>query len=252
MNKRIIALALLSLCMWFTGAQALTLSAESDGVISGYEVVLVLHQLLFVFWLGPDLGRYIWSTRAANTELSPTTRITAGQMTRKIELFPKVCISLLLTVGGILTEAVGITHPWWQMVGIVLLGPVWLSMVLIGHLRPKTNLGDLINRTDNLFRLFMAAAVLASVTYSWSTGRLDNTPWVTGKLVLFAAIMLFGLVAKLRLRPFDNALVQIETMGPSKSVDTMMTKSLASARPYIFGIWIALAIAAWLGVAQPV
>jgi len=251
MNKRIIALALLSLCLWYTGAQALVLNVESDGSISGYEVVLVLHQLLFVFWLGPDLGRYIWSTRAANTQLSPTTRITAGEMVQKIEIFPKVCISLLLTVGGILTESVGITHPWWQMVGIVLLGPVWLSMVLISHFSPKSNLGDLINRTDTLFRVFMAGAVLASVSYSWATGRLDNTPWVTGKLVLFAAILLFGLIARLRLRPFDNALVQIGSMGPSESVDKMMQNSLASARPYIFGIWIALAIAAWLGVAQP-
>jgi hypothetical protein len=252
MHKRIIAIALLGLVFWYTGAQALTLSVESDGSISGYEIVLVLHELLFVFWLGPDLGRYIWSTRAADNQLSPTTRVTAGELINKISLFPKICISLMLTVGGILTETVGITQPWWQMTGIVLLGPVWLSMVLIGHLKGDTNLGKLINSTDTLFRLFMAAAVLASVTYSWSTGRLDNTPWVTGKLVLFAAILLFGMMMQIRLKPFDANLAKLATDGPSDEIDTAMSKSLASARPYVFGIWIALAIAAWLGVAQPV
>jgi hypothetical protein len=252
MRKTIIVSALLGLVLWVTGAQALTLSVESDGSITGYEVVLVLHQLLFVFWLGPDLGRYIWSTRAANPQLSPTTRITAGELINKIELFPKVCISLMLTVGGILTEAVGLTHPWWQMAGIVLLGPVWLSMVIVGHFRATTNLGKLINDTDVWFRLFMAAAVLVSVSYSWSIGRLETTPWVTGKLVLFAAIMLFGMMVRIRLRPFDAALVTMAGSGPTEASDTSMSKSLASARPYIFGIWIALAAAAWLGVAQPV
>ena len=34
--------------------------------MNGYEVVLFLHQLLFVYWLGPDIGVYIWSRKAAN------------------------------------------------------------------------------------------------------------------------------------------------------------------------------------------
>lgn len=251
MTKRIIAFSLLFLCMCFSEAQALTLSIDTDGVINGYEVVLVLHVLLFVFWLGPDLGRYIWSTRAANSQLSPTTRITAGELINEIELFPKICISLMLTVSGILTEAVGITHPWWQMLGIVLLGPVWLSMVLIVHFSAGNSLGKLICSMDVWFRLLMAGAVLTSVSYSWSTGHLDNTPWVTGKLALFAAILLLGLMMRLRLKPFDAGLAKLKAEGPSEQVDLDISESLTRARPYIFGIWIALAIAAWLGVAQP-
>jgi len=251
MRKSIIVSALLGLVLWVTGAQALTLSVQGDGNITDYEVVLVLHQLLFVFWLGPDLGRYLWSTRVADPQLSPTTRITGGELIKRIELFPKVCISLMLTIGGILTEAVGITHPWWQMAGIVLLGPVWLTMVVLGHFRANTNLGRLVNDTDVWFRLFMAGAVLASVSYSWSIGRLDNTPWVTGKLVLFAAILLFGMMVQIRLRPFDAALASMAASGPTEASDVSMSRSLAGARPYIFGIWFALAAAAWLGVAQP-
>jgi len=252
MNKTLFTLLTLMAALFAGTAHALVLSVESDGSINAYEVVLVAHELLFVFWLGPDLGRYIWSTKAANPALSPTTRITAGETMRKIELFPKVCISLMLTVGGVLTETIGIDHPWWQMVGIILLGPVWLSMVLIGHFKPGTSLGTLIRNTDVWFRVFMAAAVLVSVSYSWSTGRLDNTPWVTGKLVLFAAILLFGMMVQVRLSGFDAGLKKLATDGPSEELDASMVKSAAGARPYVFGIWAALAIAAWLGVAQPV
>jgi hypothetical protein len=237
--------------MWSTGAQAHTLSIETDGVINGYEVVLVLHVLLFVFWLGPDLGRYIWSTRAANSQLGPATRIAAGELINEIELFPKVCISLTLTVAGILTEAVDITHPWWQMAGIVLLGPVWLNMVLIAHFSGGSSLGKFICSIDVWFRLFIAGAVLASASHAWATGQLDETPWVAGKLALFAAILLFGLMMRLRLKPFDAGLAKLKAEGPSEQVDLDISKSLSSARFYIFGIWIALAIAAWLGIAQP-
>ena len=250
--KRYVSLALLAGVAVVTPAFALDpinlVSADSP---NGYKLVLVLHELLLVFWLGPDLGRYIWSTRAANPALSPQTRITAGELVHKIELFPKVCISLMLTVGGILTEAFGIEHPWWQMAGIILLGPVWLSMVLISAIKPASKAGQLIISTDTWFRLFMAGAVLASVSYSWSIGRLDDTPWVTGKLLLFAAILLFGLMVKVRLKPFEAGLATLSASGPTEQTDAAMARAVASARPYVFGIWIALAMAAWLGVAQP-
>ena len=105
-------------------AQAMDSGAGDDTFV--YRLTLFLHQVLFVFWLGPDIGVYMWSTKATNTELSTAQRVSAGKMMQAIELIPQACMSLMLTVGGILTEMMGIQHPWWQMAGIILLGPVWL------------------------------------------------------------------------------------------------------------------------------
>ncbi|SVB18429.1 uncharacterized protein METZ01_LOCUS171283, partial [marine metagenome] len=164
-------------------------STETDYIVSGYEIVLVLHELLFVFWLGPDIGVYIWGHKAIKPDLTVSQRVTAGKMMRTIDLMPRICLSLMLTVGGILTEVVGIEHPTWQMVGIVLLGPVWLAMVLISYFREGTALGATVARLDVWFRWGLILAIIVSVSYSVGTDRLVAAPWVAWKLLIFAAVV---------------------------------------------------------------
>ena len=164
-------------------------SVESDYAINGYEVLMVVHQLLFVFWLGPDIGVYAWSRKVINPELTPDQRLAAANVMHTIDIMPRVCLSLMLTVGGILTEAVGLEHPLWQLAGIILLGPVWLTIVLVAYIKEGTALGATVNRLDLWLRWALFAGVIVSVAYSTSTGRLDVAPWVGWKLLLFAAVI---------------------------------------------------------------
>jgi len=216
-----------------------------------YLLVLFLHQVLFVFWLGPDIGVYMWSTKVVNPQLSPGQRLAAGRIMQTIGLLPQVCMSLMLTVGGVLTELRGIDHPWWQMAGIWLLGPVWLTLTLLVYTTAGTARGELLARLDILFRWLIIISVPLSVVYSVSTGRLAAVPWVTGKLLLFAAVVLFSLLMRQRLAPFVTGLDRLASDGPSPELDAAFKASVRRARLYMFASWIALAMAAGLGMAQP-
>lgn len=228
--------------------------AAVDGVNDGltaYELVLYLHQLLFVYWIGPDIGVFYLSHRITDPQLSAGQRLAAAQVMGQIDLIPRVCLSLMLTVGGILTEFVGIEHPAWQMAGIVLLGPVWLTMMLIIYFRRGTALGDAVTKFDFYFRALMILAVLASVGWSFSTGRLADTPWVGGKLMLFAAILLFGLLMRLRVAPMMAGLGRLATEGATPATDRMMADSLKRTKPFVLAMWAAILLAALMGVVKP-
>jgi len=216
-----------------------------------YTLVLFLHQVLFVFWLGPDIGVYMWSTKATNPEVTPAQRVAAGRMMRSIEIIPRACMSLMLTVGGVLTEMMGLTHPWWQMVGIWLLGPVWLTLTLLVYFREDGDQGAQLDKLDSLFRWAVILTVLASVAYSVATERLAGAPWVTGKLLIFAAVVFFGLMMRRRLMPFTGGIDTLEADGPSPELDKTLANSVARARIYMFATWLALAMAAGLGIVQP-
>jgi hypothetical protein len=226
-------------------------SLADEPAMTGYEIVLFLHQLLFVYWLGPDIGVYIWSRKIVNPELTPEQRVTAGKMIRQIDLIPRVCIALMLTVGGILTEAVGLDHPAWQMAGIILLGPFWLTLVLVAFFREGTALGNTVAKLDFWFRWALIAAVIASTAWSFSTGRLAEAPWVGGKLMIFAAVVLFGQIMRLRLRPFMEGLDKLASGDASDAVNQAMASSFARATPFMIAIWVGLLWAALLGVVQP-
>lgn len=209
------------------------------------------HLLLFVFWLGADLGVYLCSRAVVKPGLTPEQRLRTAGLMRSIDLAPRVSASLMLTVGGVLTEYVGIAHPWWQMAGIVLLGPVWLALVLIGYYRDGTALGETGTRLDQVFRALLVVAVPVSVAWSWLTGRLDAAPYVAGKLLIFAALMLIGLLLRRQLRPFTDGLRQLARGDISGQVETAMVASHARTRPLVIAIWIGLALAALLGIAKP-
>ena len=243
--------AFTGLLLWFGYAQALTLSAESDYVISSYEIVLVLHELLLVFWLGPDIGIFIWSTKVANTDLSDSIRITTGEMMHTIDLFPRICISLMLTIGGVLTEVVGLTHEWWQWIAIIALGPIWLTLVLIAYFKEGTSVGATVRKLDLYLRWLVIASVPLSVAYSTSIGRMENAPWVSAKLIIFAAIVLLGLAARRHLNDVQDSVSELRSSGSSPVLNARIASSLRSARPFIFAIWVGLAAAAWLGIEQP-
>ena len=250
-KRTLLVFAFTGLLLWFGYAQALTLSTESDYVLSGYEVALVLHELLLVFWLGPDIGIYIWSTKVANDQLPDEVRVTAAGMMRTIDIFPRVCVSLLLTVGGILTEVVGLEHEWWQWIAIIALGPIWLTLVLIGYFRANTSVGELVQRLDVYLRWIVIVTVPLSVAYSTSIGRMEGAPWVSAKLLIFAAIVLLGLMSRRHLDAMQAEIKQLAANGASDALNQKLGSSISRARPFIFLIWLGLAVAAWLGIEQP-
>ncbi len=223
----------------------------ADDGLTARELALFIHQLLFVYWLGPDIGVYYLSHRVTDTGLTPAQRLAAAQLMGQVDLMPRVCLSLMLTVGGILSEFAGIPHPAWQMLGIILLGPAWLGLVLAVYFRQGTPAGLSLARIDFWFRALMILAVLASVAHAWSTGRLSATPWLAGKLLLFAAILLFGLLMRLRVAPLLAGIGRLAAEGPTLENDRRMARSLALTRPYVIAMWLCLLMAALLGVAQP-
>lgn len=245
-----VALALIFTLL--VAGQLFAASADVDSDLRlSYTLSAFAHQLLFVYWLGPDIGISIWSRKVVDPALSAETRVAAGNMMNTIDLMPRICLSLMLTVGGVLSETMGVVHPLWQMIGIVLLGPVWLTMTLITYFRGDTSLGETVAKFDVWFRWALVLGIIVSTTYSWVTERLAETPWLAGKLYLLAAIILLGMLMRRQFAGFYAGLAKLADSGATPEVDTMMTRSLRRGQPFGYAIWVAMLAAAFLGVVQP-
>ena len=250
MQRLILVLMMLGTLFLF-GQSFASVAGEGSTESFAHTFVLFMHQLLLVYWIGPDIAVFIWSRIAVNPGLGPEQRVTAGRMMTAIDLVPRVCLALFLTVAGILSETYGITHPWWQMAGIVLLGPVWLFVVLGAWLKEGTDVGRTLAKLDIWVRIALVVGIPVSVAYSTMTGRLEDTPWITGKLMILAGVILLGLVMRIRLQGFFDGVDQLEADGPSPEVDRQMATSAQRSRPFVYAIWVLLLWAALLGVVKP-
>lgn len=222
---------------------------EDIGLAHG--LVRFLHILLFVYWLGGDAGVFYSSKFVVNPRLTREARLTAAKIFLDLDMIPRYCMALMLTVGGILAELVGIEHPWWEMTAIVLLGPVWLALVILVHAKERTAAGETLKRIDYWFRWIVIVTVLVSVAHSNLTGRLAGELWFSAKLVLFTFLIFCGLMIRRRLPPFIAGFRTLAASGATPESDRQMQAGLAACQPWVLAIWAGILVEALLGILKP-
>ncbi|MEC9375760.1 MAG: hypothetical protein VYA80_05240 [Pseudomonadota bacterium] len=215
----------------------------------GHNLVVLIHVLLFVYWLGGDLGVFYSSKFVVRPDLKPESRVIAAKIMLDLDLIPRICMTLMITVGGLLTEYIGIEHPPWQMAGIILLGPVWLSMVLFLHFREGTEAAKTVAKWDMWIRWAVVIAIPISVTYSILTDRLAGNMWVAIKLIIFAILVLSGIMVRKKIGGFFSTLIKLKKGEPVTDEDNdAMIKSLGVVRRYVFTIWVGVFLEGIIGI----
>ncbi len=216
-----------------------------------HDLFLIIHLLLFCYWLGGDIGVFYSSGFAADPTLSIAARQTAAKIMLGLDIVPRACGAVMLTVGGVLSEFVGVEHPAWQMAGIIMLAPVWLTLELILHFKYDTPLGRGLQKFDNPFKWAIVVGCIVSVGWSFVAGRLDDAPWVGYKILVFAAIVFCSLRINQTIGPYMAGIQRIAAGEIDDAETAAMAASLRRVKWAVIGIWIGLVIAAVLGVVQP-
>ena len=219
--------------------------------MSAQDITLILHLLLFAYWLGGDIGVFYSSGFAINSKHSLEARQIAGKIMINLDLVPRLCLSLMLTVGGILSESYGIEHDPLFRLGIILLGPVWFSVLLYIHFNEGTDLVKRITRIDYIFRWVMMFAIIISVTMDWTSGRLDSEPWIGAKLLLFAALIFCGIMIRKYIGGFAQGIHKIASGSINSQENKAMANSLSRCRVFVLTIWVILLVEAAIGVIKP-
>lgn len=225
--------------------------------MSLYDLLIIFHLLLFVYWLGGDMGVFYSSGMVIDPKLSNSARVTAAKIMVDLDFVPRICMTLMLTVGGLLVWLgdFGIEHPLWQKIGFIALGPGWLAMVVYLHYAHGTPLSKVVTKVDFWFRWALVVYLIIATGVSFYIGRLDSAPWVGAKLLVFAALVFCGLMIRVYIPGYIGGIMalrkNINQPTLADDVNRSMSKSLAQCRPFVLAIWLGLFIECWLGVVKP-
>ena len=216
-----------------------------------HTIWLIVHLVLFAYWLGGDIGVFYSTRMILNRSNTPDQRFMASRIMLWIDLLPRLCLSMMLTVGGILSEYVGVSHPPWQYAMIVVLGPVWFTVLLVMHFKHNASFMPMLTKLDLWFRWFLIVAIVASVWWSLSTGRLDDAPWLAFKLIVFAIMILCGVMIRIYIPGFIAGVRALGQGSITTEHDDAMKRSIHRVRPWVFTIWAGLIVEAFLGIYKP-
>ncbi|GGV18423.1 hypothetical protein GCM10010182_44770 [Actinomadura cremea] len=222
---------------------------------------ILLHLVLFVFWLGGDLGVFYSSRYVLRPGLAPAARATALNVMSGLDLGPKICLVLFLPSGVTLmaldphgAEVLGApAFGRWQVTLVWLLAAAWLAATIADHRThgrfPWVRCADWTVRIGLI--LVLAAVAAYTLLAERPFGVTTDPRWLGGKVALYTAAIACGLGIRITLRPFGPAFGALMGGGSTPEVERTLRRSVDGCLPYVFGIWAAVLGAAVLGVLKP-
>ncbi len=210
----------------------------------------LLHLLVFVYWLGGDLGVFYSSTILTDFKQSAAARVAAAQVLAQVDMAPRTAMILTLPTGLTLATVKG----WLVLDSLALaliwgVGLAWLTLAWVLHVQHLTPTSKL-RRLDLAIRwvVFLALTVLALNLWPNAPGL---PLFLKAKCGILAATILCGLLIRRALVRFGPAFGRLVQEGASPETDEEIARALDESRPLVVTIWLLLLVAAFLGLAKP-
>lgn len=209
----------------------------------------LLHVLVFVYWLGGDLGAFYTSYFLTRENVSSDRRLMAAKIVGDVDMAPRTALILALPTGLMLAESKSWIAMGWPIIGaIVVASLVWLALAWKLHLAHDAP-PAWIKTTDTSIRYGLILALVTSGGLALAS-MIELPLFIALKLLALAGCIALGLYIRVVLKPLGPALMGLT--GPdASSAEADLASTLNRARPLVMGIWTLLLIAAFLGLWTP-
>ena len=135
--------------------------------IGTYDLLHLAHVLLFVYWLGADLGVLYAAKFGADSRLSIETRQTIGEIMSFVDLFPRLSVPLIGAIGismAVLSGEFLLNKFWVWLIWLAALVWVGVNLTIYKNRRRLAEIGSLL-RFDVVWRSILLA-IAASIQNS--------------------------------------------------------------------------------------
>lgn len=210
----------------------------------------LLHLLVFVYWLGGDLGAFYTSRFLIRPGISADRRLLAAKIVNDVDMAPRTALILAFPTGLSLAQASG-----WLDLSMVLLGAVWIAalgwLTLAWAIHMKHGTAPVLWRQIDLTLRWALIFGLTAAAALNITGAGNLPLFLSLKLLALAGCTGLGLYIRAVLKPLGPALIGLQ--GPDgANAESSLATTLNRARPLVTGIWALLIAAAALALFKPV
>lgn len=215
------------------------------------SLIVFLHLLVPVYWLGGDLGAFYGSTFMVDPKRTVAERMMALKILNNIDMAPRTALILAFPTGFTAAWSRGwleVAGSWIAIVWVVAL--VWLALAWAVHLRHGPG-GEKVKNTDLAIR-YVALGGLWGAGLAGLAGAITLPLFIALKLLALGTCIGLGLLVRRQLVPLFPAIIQMRETGPTAETDRVIAAVNSRARISVVSIWVLVLIASFLGIATPV
>jgi len=221
-------------------------------MISAVDIWTFVHILLFVYWLGADLGVFVAAQAAKRGTLTYPQRSIALQLALKVDIAPRLSFALMFACGLELAAAKGFVEPaGWQRALAWAASVAWVTFV-IGMVRFEGRPFAAFCRHANEWLHFILLLVFGALGLSSVAGHGPfPADWLGWKVLLFALIFPCGIMIDRRFAPVAPAFAQLAATGSTPQLERTITKAIDEAVHWVLALYALVIVIAFLGTARP-
>lgn len=219
-----------------------------------YPYVVFFHLLLFVVWLGGDIGVFLLGQSfRRRTAWTLEQRLALLKMLVVVDLAPRIAWALMIPASLTLLQL----GRWW-LLGWPLVAAAWVAglwwvwFVLSSHARGQAAPPRPIARAlENGLKIAMTLFYLWLGGWSLVTGEPLGATWLATKALLFGLIFLAAIMIDVRFRPVGPLLGKLIAEGSSDATEIPLLAAMNRTRRWVLTIYLLLLVTAFLGNVKP-
>lgn len=221
--------------------------------MSAFEGWKYLHVLMFVFWIGTDLGVFLSAKKSTDPKLSFETRALLMHVALRIELLPRTMWKLALPLGVMLSEGLGAIDIGTG--GVILtwiLSIAWWAISMYGAWHYDKPIGHRFGRITNF--LTGAVGVFLIAIAAWSLlgdGPIaPDATWLSWKIGLYGLINLMIVVMIMVFDPLGVAFGRLAVEGSTPEIEAIISGCMDRSAVVIWATYATIALVAFIATTK--
>ena len=218
-----------------------------------YPVLVYAHLLLFVLWLGADVGVFLLGQHfRKRDDYTLEQRIALLKLLVLIDMTPRSAWALMVP----LSLSVVDTGRWWDVPGWLLIGSwaigaFWLWLVWDAHWHDQTPRAARNRGIEGWLRWIVGGF------YLWLGGQslLMDAPlapdWLAWKALLFGMIFVAAIMIDVTFKPVGRQLGAVLEQGSSDATEIPLLRTMNRTRIWVWIVYLLLLVTAFLGNVKP-
>ncbi|MEN9315122.1 MAG: hypothetical protein RIS35_1515 [Pseudomonadota bacterium] len=219
--------------------------------MDAYEFWRWIHVILFVLWLGADVGVFICGSWVRRESLSVEQRTVLLQASAAIDLWPRFSAALMLPVGLMLARTwnPALGAGWIAAAWAVAI--TWLGLTLLGMRHMGTPLGATLSRATHAGLVALSIACFAG-GYAWLQAAPEGLgAWLAAKLTLYGVVALLAIGIEVAFGPVIKGFPLLSNDAERQRGNELIRAGMNRTLVVVATLYAVLLIASILGVAKP-
>jgi hypothetical protein len=212
---------------------------------------IFIHILLFVFWLGADLGVFICGQLVKRSDQSFDQRMLLVKVLSMIDMGPRTSFALMLPVGlqlSVNMHLIPLGTP--GLVLCWLFSAVWLAVTWGIPLNEGKPVALSLRKIQTLLLMIVTVVLVPVGAWSMFGEGPVISDWLSFKILVFGLICGLAILIDLTFIPVVAAFTELAEQGSTPEIETKITAGMNRVFAVVWVLYGALLISAYIGVTK--